>query len=127
MTQRINLYAVSPKAIEPMLAIEAYIKTTSLEPALVHLVKTRASQVNGCANCLHMHTSDAIAEAYALRVAGIAKTSMESRFAESDDVTGSLGFLCGLQPGQKPTGAAAARGYDPNGRFLGAKLSIALK
>jgi len=66
------------------------------------------------------------AEAYALRVAGIAKTSMESRFTESDDVTGSLGFLCGLQPGQKPTGAAAARGYDPNGRFLGAKLSIAL-
>ena len=67
------------------------------------------------------------AEAYNMRVAGIAKTSVESRLAENDDVTGSLGFLCGLQPGQKPTGAAAARGYDPNGRFIGAKLSIALK
>jgi len=66
-------------------------------------------------------------EAYTLRRAGIAKTSMERRFAEADDVTGSLGFLCGLQPGQKPSGAAAARGYDPNGRFLGAKLSFALK
>ena len=62
MTQRINLFTVSPKAIEPMLAIEAYIKTTSLGHSLVHLVKTRASQINGCANCLHMHTSDAIAE-----------------------------------------------------------------
>ena len=67
------------------------------------------------------------AEAYALRTAGIAKTSVESRLAENDDVTGALGFLCGIQPGQKPTGAAAARGYDPSGRFLGAKLSIALK
>ena len=67
------------------------------------------------------------AEAYALRTAGIAKTSVESRLSESDDITGALGFLCGIQPGQKPTGAAAARGYDPSGRFLGAKLSIALK
>ena len=63
------------------------------------------------------------AEAYALRTAGVAKTAVS---ATDDDVTRALGFLCGLQPGQKPTGAAAARGYDPNGRFLGAKLSIAL-
>jgi hypothetical protein len=71
--------------------------------------------------------NSAYAEAYNMRVAGIAKTSVESRLAENDDVTGALGFLCGLQPGQKPTGAAAARGYDPSGRFIGAKLSFALK
>ena len=64
------------------------------------------------------------AEAYALRTAGVAKTAVSDK---DDDITRSLGFLCGIQPGQKPTGAAAARGYDPNGRFLGAKLSIALK
>ena len=64
------------------------------------------------------------AEAYALRTAGVAKTAMSET---DDDVTRSLGFLCGLQPGQKPTGAAAARGYDPNGRFIGYKLSVALK
>jgi hypothetical protein len=64
------------------------------------------------------------AEAYALRTAGIAKTAV----SESDDeITRSLGFLCGIQPGQKPTGAAAARGYDPAGRFIGYQLSIALK
>jgi hypothetical protein len=64
------------------------------------------------------------AEAYALRTAGVAKTAVSQT---DDDVTRSLGFLCGLQPGQKPTGAAAARGYDPNGRFIGYKLSVALK
>jgi hypothetical protein len=64
------------------------------------------------------------AEAYALRTAGIAKTAVSET---DDEVTRSLGFLCGLQPGQKPTGAAAARGYDPEGRFIGYKLSVALK
>jgi AhpD family alkylhydroperoxidase len=62
MTQRMNYFGAAPKALEPMLAIEAYIKASSLEPRLVHLVKTRASQINGCAYCLHMHTSDALAE-----------------------------------------------------------------
>jgi len=62
MTPRINLFAVGQKAIEPMMAIEAYIKASKLEPLLVDLVKTRASQINGCAYCLHMHTSDAVAQ-----------------------------------------------------------------
>lgn len=66
----------------------------------------------------------AYTESYALRTMGVAKTSVSET---EDEITRSLGFLCGIQPGQKPTGAAAARGYDPNGRFLGAKLSIALK
>jgi hypothetical protein len=64
------------------------------------------------------------AEAYALRTAGIAKTAVSDK---DDDITRSLGFLCGIQPGQKPTGAAAARGYDPSGRFIGYQMSIALK
>jgi hypothetical protein len=62
------------------------------------------------------------AEAYALKSAGIARTAIERR---SEDATGALGFLCGLQPGTARTGAASARGYDPSGRFLGAKLSFA--
>jgi len=64
------------------------------------------------------------AEAYALRTAGVAKTAVS---AKDDEITRSLGFLCGIQPGQKPTGAAAARGYDPSGRFIGYQMSIALK
>jgi hypothetical protein len=58
--------------------------------------------------------------------AGIAKTSIDRRFAD-DDATGSFGYLCGLNPGQKMTGAAGAAGYDPMGKFLGAKLTIAFR
>lgn len=59
MTQRLNMYAVGQKGLAPMLAMEAYIAESGLEYSLVELVKTRASQINGCANCLHMHTADA--------------------------------------------------------------------
>jgi hypothetical protein len=58
--------------------------------------------------------------------AGIAKTSVDRRFAD-DDATGSFGYLCGLCPGQKMNGAAGAAGYDPMGKFLGAKLSFAFR
>ena len=59
MTQRLNYYAIDQKLIEPLLAIEELIKAGPLEASLTHLVKMRASQINGCAYCLHMHTSDA--------------------------------------------------------------------
>src|SRR4051812_7242492 len=59
MTQRMNFYGVAPKLLEPMLALEEMVKSGSLETSLYHLVKIRASQINGCAYCLHMHTSDA--------------------------------------------------------------------
>jgi AhpD family alkylhydroperoxidase len=59
MTQRLNPYAISKKALDPMMALEAHIHASSLEHALIELVKTRASQINGCAYCLHMHTLDA--------------------------------------------------------------------
>src|SRR4051812_553130 len=66
------------------------------------------------------------AEAYAMRRAGIARTAVDRTLA-GDDLVGALGFLCGIQPGADRNGAAAARGADPNGRFLGAKLSLALR
>ena len=58
--------------------------------------------------------------------AGIAKTSVDHRFGD-DDAVGSFGYLCGLNPGQKMSGAAGAAGYDPMGKFLGAKLSFAFR
>lgn len=60
------------------------------------------------------------------RIPGIARTSVDRKLA-SDDVTGSLGFLCGLEPGSGKQGVAAARGYDPSGRFVGAKLKFAFR
>jgi AhpD family alkylhydroperoxidase len=62
MTTRINLQTVNPKAIEPMMALEAHIHASGLEPKLIDLVKMRASQINGCAFCLHMHSRDARAQ-----------------------------------------------------------------
>jgi len=59
MTQRLNFYAVAPEAIQPLMAVSTNLQAAGLDPALVHLVEIRASQINGCANCLHMHTADA--------------------------------------------------------------------
>ncbi len=65
--------------------------------------------------------SVSLSQANALRAAGFAKTSVEHRFDRSE-VTGSLGFLCGLQP-RLDEHIGAANGYDPHGRFIGAKLT----
>jgi hypothetical protein len=66
------------------------------------------------------------AETYALRRAGIARTAIDRRLS-GEDLSGALGFLCGIQPGAQRSGAAAARGVDPSGRFVGAKLSLAFR
>ena len=62
MTQRMNFYGVSPKAIEALAKIATVeeLEAMGLGRRLQELVKTRASQINGCANCLHMHTADAL-------------------------------------------------------------------
>jgi len=56
---RLNAYEVSPDAMKAMMAVEAYIASCGLEPGLVHLVKYRASQINGCAYCLDLHSREA--------------------------------------------------------------------
>lgn len=57
---RINIKAIEPDAYEAMMALENYGKTCALDPILKELIKIRASQINGCAYCLDMHTEDAI-------------------------------------------------------------------
>ena len=56
-----------------------------------------------------------------------ARTAVERSFARRDEVKGSLGFLCGLQPSHAEAGGAGAYGVDPHGRFVGAKLSFAFR
>jgi AhpD family alkylhydroperoxidase len=61
MTHRLNLLAPEgKKPLELMSALETYLQGSSIEHSLAHLVKIRASQINGCAYCLHMHTADAL-------------------------------------------------------------------
>lgn len=59
MKQRLNYAKIAPDALKAMLELETYVATSGLERSLYELVKTRASQINGCAYCLDMHTKDA--------------------------------------------------------------------
>ena len=59
MIERIQPHAAAPEAINAMLVTSKYVTDSGLEHSLQELVKIRASQINGCANCLHMHTADA--------------------------------------------------------------------
>jgi AhpD family alkylhydroperoxidase len=59
MEPRINYGNVSPEAIQAMRGLEIYVRGSGLEPALLELVRLRASQINGCAYCIDMHTKDA--------------------------------------------------------------------
>lgn len=60
MTPRIkNAFKLAPDSIKAMTALEASFASSGLDKALMELVKLRASQINGCAYCIHMHTTDA--------------------------------------------------------------------
>lgn len=63
MQPRLEAQKASPGAYHAMLTLETFIrKSSKLEPSLVELVKMRASQINGCAYCIDMHSKDARAE-----------------------------------------------------------------
>lgn len=56
---RISYAEIAPDGIAILGSLEKYLKTSDLEPALLQLVKVRASQISGCAFCIDMHTKDA--------------------------------------------------------------------
>ncbi len=59
MKSRIDYQKAAPDAFQAMLGLEASVHHSTLDPALIELVKMRASQINGCAYCLDMHSKDA--------------------------------------------------------------------
>ena len=59
MKERMDYFKTDPKALKGMLELEKYVVDSELDPVIFELVKTRASQINGCAYCLDMHTIDA--------------------------------------------------------------------
>jgi AhpD family alkylhydroperoxidase len=63
MDVRLHYGTVAPGTFEAMRALERYLATCGIEEQLLHLIKLRASQINGCAYCLDMHWKD-------LKVAG---------------------------------------------------------
>ncbi|WP_417361421.1 carboxymuconolactone decarboxylase family protein [Galbibacter sp.] len=60
MEQRLDLAKTDPEAYQAMLGLEKYIAKSGLDKSLYELIKTRASQINGCAYCINMHTRDAM-------------------------------------------------------------------
>jgi AhpD family alkylhydroperoxidase len=62
MESRLNYPTIAPEPLKLMYAVEKYLGGSGLERRLIELVKIRASQINGCAYCIDMHTKDARAE-----------------------------------------------------------------
>ncbi len=62
MAHRIDVDKVAPEAVRGMLGVEDYVRSSGIEPSLLELVKLRASEMNGCAYCVDMHTKDARAQ-----------------------------------------------------------------
>lgn len=59
MSTRIDISKVAPGAFRAMFGLEKHVRESGLDSSLLHLVKMRASQINGCAYCLDMHSKDA--------------------------------------------------------------------
>ena len=62
MQPRMDYSAAAPGAMKAMYGLEKYIRECGLERSLIELVKLRASQINGCAYCIDMHSKDARAQ-----------------------------------------------------------------
>ncbi|RBP28784.1 MULTISPECIES: carboxymuconolactone decarboxylase family protein [Bacillus] len=60
MSQRMSYYDISPDGMKIMMDMEKYTKKSSINRAVRELIKIRVSQINGCAYCIDMHTSDAL-------------------------------------------------------------------
>ncbi len=59
MQARIEFTKVAPEALRALFGLEAYVRHCGLEASLLDLVRVRASEINGCAYCVDMHTKEA--------------------------------------------------------------------
>lgn len=62
MKELLNYAKASPEAVAAFRTVETYVRGCGIEHSLLELIKTRASQINGCAFCIDMHTKDARAK-----------------------------------------------------------------
>lgn len=58
MSKRIDFYTASPDAMKAMMALEGAVKKLAIDPVILELMKLRASQINGCAFCVDMHSTE---------------------------------------------------------------------
>lgn len=62
MKQRLNVSAVAPDLYAAVLALDTAVKNSGIDANLLHLIKLRASQINGCAYCVDMHVRESLAD-----------------------------------------------------------------
>ena len=79
MKPRMNYYQAAPDTIKALVALEEQIQASGLEKSLIELVKTRASQINGCAFCINMHTQDARKQGETISVERLARVAAVHR------------------------------------------------
>lgn len=60
MQKRFNIKVAAPNALKAMIGLETYLSQCSISKTTKELIKIRASQINGCAYCINIHTEDAI-------------------------------------------------------------------
>lgn len=113
--------ASQPLVLRPYRSVIA-----TAEPPVVKVSGAPARPPADLANPLDPLAPTAV-QASPMESAVFARTAVEHRFSRRDDITASVGFLCGLQPGHTEGGGAGAFGVDPHGRFVGGKLSFAFR
>ncbi|SEW53236.1 carboxymuconolactone decarboxylase family protein [Chitinophaga arvensicola] len=59
MEARMDIYKLAPGSFKAMMALQTFVNESGLDKTLGELIKIRASQINGCAFCLNMHTKEA--------------------------------------------------------------------
>lgn len=79
-SKRLNYYAAAPQAMKAMMGLEKAAAESVLPAALRELVRIRASQINGCAYCVDMHTTDAVKRGETLRRLAALSTWKETPF-----------------------------------------------
>ena len=60
MEKRLNMAELQPDAYQAMIGLETYIQSSGLSKSHINLIKMRASQINGCAYCLNMHSKESL-------------------------------------------------------------------
>ncbi|GAA2813377.1 carboxymuconolactone decarboxylase family protein [Kribbella solani] len=85
-----NFSQVSPRGFKAVYGVENYVQSV-LDQTLLHLIKVRASMLNGCAYCLNMHTTDALKEGEtSQRLFGLAAWRESSFYDERERVALAL-------------------------------------
>jgi AhpD family alkylhydroperoxidase len=117
MTARMNIADIAPDAFQAVFGMEKYSRT-HVDSRLLHLIKLRASMLNGCAYCVQMHSRDALADGEtAARLFGLSAWHDTAYYDERERAALALtDSVTRLAPGGVPDDVwdAAAKEFEPH-------------